>query len=755
MPHRFSRFTTNPCRRVLTFLAFSLLCAQHVVAEDTTQETQKPEQEVIILERMMVIGDPDRVDDIPGSAHYINQAKLDKQSYNDILRILREVPGVNLQEEDGYGLRPNIGMRGTGLARSSKISVMEDGVLMAPAPYAAPAAYYFPTAGRMQGIEVRKGSSQIRHGPYTTGGALNMLSTSIPGSFSGRARILFGQNGSRNIQTYVGNAHRNFGWLVETYLAGVDGFKDLDGGGNTGFDKKDFLAKFRANTDRDADVYHELTLKLGRTDEVSNETYLGLTEADFRTTAYRRYAGSQVDEMNTNHEQAHVRYFFQPSGSFDLTTVFYRNNFHRNWYKLDRVRATTEGSRVSISSLLKDPSKYSAEHAIVTGTASPNDNALEVKANNREYYAQGVQTVLGLRTERRHVKHDVEVGLRYHQDQIDRFQWVDTYKMDDSIMKLSQAGVQGTESNRVETATAFASFVQYRLDTGRLSATPGLRYENIKITRDDYGKQDPSRSGSALTSRENSVDVWIPGIGIDYKFSPVASGFAGIHRGFAPPGSREGTDSENSVNYEFGLRYVKQTFNAQAVFYFNDYSNLLGSDLAAAGGEGTGDQFNGGKAISRGLEFGAAHDLGRAAGSRFSLPIRLVYTYTHTEFRNDFESDFSAWGAVQSGDELPYIPNHQLFLNLGISNGIWGFDLNGKYTSRMRTEAGSGPIIDEQSTDAHFVVDASVEWAVSRNVRLFAAVRNLTDKVYIVARRPAGLRPGPPRTFITGIKTHF
>ena len=59
------------------------------------------------------------------------------------------------------------------------------------------------------------------------------------------------------------------------------------------------------------------------------------------------------------------------------------------------------------------------------------------------------------------------------------------------------------------------------------------------------------------------------------------------------------------------------------------------------------------QAISRGLELNAGNDWGPAIGSKLSVPVRVFYTYTHTEFRSDFESSFSPWGKVQSGDELP------------------------------------------------------------------------------------------------------
>lgn len=723
---------------------------------DTLSKDEKNlELDLIILDRVMVIGNPENINKIPGSAFYIDKKSLDKQSYNNINRILQQVPGINLQEEGGYGLRPNIGMRGTSVERSSKITVMEDGVLTAPAPYSAPAAYYFPTPGRMQGIEVRKGSSQIKFGPYTTGGALNLISTVIPFGFKGRTYLFLGNNGSKNIHVNVGNSHPNFGYVIETYLAKVDGFKKLDNGNNTGFDKKDYLSKLRFNTDRSRTTYQEITFKLTQTNEVSNETYLGLTDKDFKANPYHRYAASQVDQMDTGHEQFQARYFLQLKDSFDLTTILYRNNFRRNWYKLNKIRATENGNRISISSILSNPEENTEEYAIAIGSSSPNDNALEVKANNREYYSQGIQSIAGLQANSGKVKHNLEIGLRLHKDQIDRFQWEDKYKMNAGTMLLTQSGVKGTESNRIETALAWATFVQYVLSTGSISITSGMRYENIRIEREDFGKNDPSRIRSNLKTRKNNTDVWIPGIGLEYKFSSSTNAFVGIHKGFAPPGSKEGTKPENSINTELGYRYHKNDLHSQAIIYFNNYSNLLGSDLSAAGGTGSGDQFNGGKATALGLEFNIKYDLNRAHKRSFSAPFHLAYTYTLTQFKSDFKSEFKPWGTISNGDELPYIPKHQVFLNLGVEKDRWRADMAAKYTGKMRTKADSGPIQNLSSTDAYFVFDATGEITVSPKSKVFIGFRNLTNKVYIVARRPAGVRPGMPRSVVGGIKTNF
>lgn len=701
-----------------------------------------------------ITGGNSGIKDIPGSAYYISPKEIEKFSYTDINRTLRAVPGINIQEEDGFGLRPNIGLRGTGVERSSKITVMEDGVLMAPAPYAAPAAYYFPTIGRMQAIEILKGSSQIKYGPYTTGGAINLISTPIPEQFSGRMHLLGGSYGGRNLHAYVGNAHKNVAYLVETFQYKSNGFKVLDRGGNTGFDKKDYLAKLKINTNPDAKIYQSLTFKVGQTQETSNETYLGLTERDFQENPYRRYAGSQEDVITTEQTQISLTHFAKFSKKLEVTTTAYRSDFHRNWYKLDKVKDST-GTKYGIAELLKDPSLSPDAFNIITGASSANGDALDVKANNRTYYAQGVQSVLSFLFNTKAISHKVDFGIRLHQDQVDRFQWVDEFAMDNGVMKLTHAGVKGTESNRVETANAVASYVQYQLRYGKLTVTPGLRYENIFMDREDYGKNDPDRKSVDLVERSNQTEVFIPGLGIDYKFTKYLSAFGGVHKGFSPPGSKEGTQPEQSINYELGTRYGKNAVQGQVVAFYSDYDNLLGSDLAAAGGSGTSQVFNGGAAVAKGLEVQATYDMLANNRTSFNLPVTVAYTYTDAIFLSSFKSEFEGWGEVAKGDELPYLAHHQLTLILSLEHRNFNINISGRYLGEMRTMPGQSDLSTDENIDAYFVLDGSANYNLTRNISLFANATNFTDEVYMVSTRPAGLRPGRPMAFLVGIKAGF
>ena len=142
-----------------------------------------------------------------GGASLITPEDLERFETTNVVQALRQVPGIAVQLEDGYGLRPNISIRGTATERSSRITLMEDGVLIAPAPYSAPAAYYFPTFGRINSVEVLKGPASITQGPYTVGGAVNLRSTPIPDVNSGYLQAEFGSDATWHVHGWYGGGN--------------------------------------------------------------------------------------------------------------------------------------------------------------------------------------------------------------------------------------------------------------------------------------------------------------------------------------------------------------------------------------------------------------------------------------------------------------------------------------------------------------------------------------------------------------------
>lgn len=708
----------------------------------------------VLFEQLLVVGAPEQARRVPGSAHVITREEIERQAYADVHRVLRQTPGLNIQEEDGFGLRPNIGIRGTGVERSQKITLLEDGVLIAPAPYAAPSAYYSPTAGRMEGFEIRKGSGAIRQGPHTNGGAINYLSKSIPQDLEGRLSLSAGEEGLLRTRASLGDSTERFGWLVESFRHETEGFKRIDGNpsADTGFDLEDTMAKLRWNSPLGTRRFQALELKLGRTEQAGNETYLGLTREDFARDPYRRYAASAGDQIVTDHEQFQLSYYLEPGARWNLTGTVYRNDFFRNWFKLERVNG------VGVASVLAEADRYASSVSVLRGETDSAPGALEVRNNRRDYFSEGLQVVLGVDVSLGSVEHSLDIGLRRHRDQEDRFQENEFFQMLDGRRVLSSVGAPGSNANRIASAEATAVFLQDTFTTGRWTWTPGVRIESIDLERRDFGRADPDRTGDALALRENSLTEVIPGLGVGYRLDDRSNLFFGVHRGFSPPSpsSTQEVDAESSVNYELGWRYSSGDVSGELVGFFNDYQNLLGSDTLSGGGQGTGDQFNGGRVEVRGLEAGMTVDLAPSPRARLSWPLRLAYTYTAGEFRNAFESDFSEWGPrVARGDRLPYLPEHQLHAGLSAEALRWSLHLDGSYSAAMRTRPGSGPIPAEAQVESRVLFDLRAEVRVTERVKAWGQVLNLTDEVYVAARRPAGLRPGRPRAVLFGFSVDF
>ena len=715
------------------------------------------------MEHLAIFGSAQAVNDVPGSAHMISQAELEKFDFTDIMRTLTSVPGVYVLEEDGYGLRPNIGMRGTGQNRSEKVTIMEDGVLAAPAPYSAPSAYYFPTAGRMQQVEVLKGTSSAMYGPRTTGGVVNMLSRSIPeDALAGQVNLSAGQDGFGKAHAYVGGAGQNVSSVFEVFRYQADGFKDVNHtGDDTGFVKNDIMAKVMINSDTDAKYYQELEFKLKYSDEDSDETYMGLTEADFNSNPYSRYSASQLDNMDTSHKQLQVNHHIKLSDRFTLGTTAYFNEFSRNWYKTSKVGtwATDDNGEY----ILDENNEHVIDKASLSGGGidkaaafdrDANNELLyvDVKANSRDYESKGIQTVL----DADFGAHQVKFGARYHEDEMDRFQWVDNYTMDSSYeMTLANAGIHGADSNRIDSAEAVALFVHDEYTVGDFIINAGLRYEDMTISRKDWAKGVIDRNEPLKKDVSNDVEVLLPSLAVTYRATDDLVIIGGIQKGFAPPApGNEETENEESINYELGFRYNKEALRGEALFFYSDYDNMHGNCTASQGceEENIGNQYNAGEVKVSGLEVKTGYEF--AAGA-LTIPVDLTYTFTETEFQNSFKSGLDTWGTVTAGDELPYVPENQLQLTVGVVGEKWRGDVLVRYMDEMRTTAGQGAAASDEVINSRTVVDMAAHYSVADNQEITFNVDNLLDKEYMATRTHGSIMVGKPRSVTLGYKYSF
>ena len=740
-------------RKPLFIILFSLGYSGIYSQEQQVKKDSVYQLQEIVVSSQQILGSKFKARNRTGSAYYISPEEIRRLGYTDINRMLKAVPGVNMYEEDGFGLRPNISLRGTKAERSERISIMEDGVLAAPAPYSAPAAYYFPNVARMEAIEVLKGSSQVQYGPFTTGGAINLVSTPIPNSFSGKANISYGSKNTFKSHTSVGSSWKHFGYMVEYLRYQSDGFKKYEDHAAKGFKRNDIIAKIRVKTDHVKGVNHALELKFGYADENSDETYVGLSADDFKKTPFLRYAGSQMDKLKTDHRQWVATYLLTFSNKLKITTNAYYNYFHRNWYKLNDVRAgITSKEKRSIADVLVDPETNIRYFDILTGKTAREEEALLVRANNRTYRSRGIQTRAEYRFNLNEFFFDLEFGLRYHADEEDRFQWDDSYSMKNKKMVLFMEGIHGTNANRVTSANALAGYLLAKLRYDAWTVTAGLRYEDVDLLKKDYTKEDLARSGKVRIETPNHARVLIPGVGLHYQLMPAASVFFGIHKGFAPPSAELYQKPESSVNMELGTRVAIGNFRAELIGFYNNYSNMLGSDLAASGGAGTLEQFNVGEARVKGAEFLVQYQpLPKNCNVR--LPLQVSYTYTDTEIRNSFESH--SWGNVVRGDEIPYIFKHALNMQLGIECKWFYANIGARYNSDMRTSPGQGTIAEREKVPANLIFDASLNVFVNKYLTVRLNAINLTNRVYLTSRHPAGLRAGHPFGIYAGANVQF
>jgi Fe(3+) dicitrate transport protein len=679
-----------------------------------------------------------------GSAHLVRRRELERFESDDPHTVLAAVPGVYSRGEDGVGLRPNIGIRGVNPDRSKKVTLMEDGVLFGPAPYSASAAYYFPLITRMVGVRVIKGPAAVSYGPSTVGGAIDFITRSIPSAPAGELDLAIGQYGYQKLHGHAGSSNGQTGFLIEAAHVSSTGFKELPGDADTGFYRNEVMVKGSHAFDPSSAWSNELRLKLSYSEELSNETYLGLSDADFRENPLRRYAASALDLMRNHRTSLVLTHAIEPLPDLSITTNVYGHHFYRVWRKANHLRGAGLFETVTDA----DSPRAQIFRAVLAGeadSATPQE-AIFIGPNEREFVSHGIESRASLRAATGPVAHRIEYGLRFHHDRIDRRHSEDAF-----IVAGGELFPEGSPS--VVTALndasslAFATHVIDAATLGDLTITPGVRFEAVRSSFDDRLETH---------TQDNLAQALIPGIGAFYAVTDQLGVLGGVYRGFNPPapGAAGEPEPELSVNFEYGARFATRRARAEVVGFYNDYSNLTDICTFSSGcsDADVDRQFDAGRARIYGLE--AMLDYAPRIET-FELPIAVAYTLTQAEFMNSFVSEDPIFGEVETKDELPYVPRHQLTLTAGLEHPLAGGAASFRHVSRMREEPGQGPLSTALATDAQNVVDLSLYVRPLAWLRIYANGQNIGNDLAIVSRRPYGARPNAPRWLQVGVKASF
>lgn len=667
----------------------------------------------VVMPRVDVIGDAEKLPNIAGAGHTLDKDELEASHVFTVNEALRKVPGVNARDEEGFGLRPNIGIRGLNPTRSTKITLLEDGIPLAYAPYGDNASYYHPQVDRYDRIEVLKGAGSMLYGPQTIGGVINYITPTPPQRFGGYVQGTVGNRDYFNGKINVGGK----GLLLDYSRKQGDGARD-----NMEHVLDDLNLKYVTALGSN----QALTLRANYYTEDSTITYSGLTQAEFDNLGarYNPFKNDKFDIKRTGVSATHEVDFGK--GALLLTNLYF-SRFDRDWW---RQASNSQDSQCG--------GAFNA--ARLAGTAVNVDTCNSVQGRLRSYTTWGIEPRLTVA----HKMGEFQAGVKAHFEEQNRKQ----------VNGTSPTARSGTlvEDNQRNT-DAWSAYVSNRFDIGQFGVTPIVRYEYIDSKRTN--RQTGATGSSTVTKT-------LPGIGVTWNPNKNLTVFSSLHKGFAPQrvedliggaGTVTDVDAEESTNFELGLRSQVATWaSVQAAYFRNDYDNLIAVGSIAGGST----PLSQGKALFEGLELSAKAEMKNGFFGR------LAYTWLPTAeqttaYRN-VDTQTTVAGSAP-GLRQPYAPEHTLTTAVGYATGPVRAEVEAQHVSKQYSDFANTSAAAANGQTG--IIDGYTIWNASLNYQLhpkgatvFLTGKNLADKTYIVDRT-RGIQVGMPRLVQVGVKVPF
>lgn len=606
---------------------------------------------------------------------------------------LRSTPGLQVLDETGTGILPNIGVRGLNPLRSERLQMLVDGYPIAIGPYSNVGVSLFPvTLPSLEAVDVVRGGAAVHYGPNNVGGILNLVTRPIPRTTTQtlRQRLTLAE-GTENLlsDSYYrigGQATEDLGLQLQANVVRGDGAREHS---DTEVNNLILDGRYTLN-DR-----NELATQLQYYD-VKAELPGALSPKAYvqdRTQSQRPHDAFEADMW-----RATLTWTFLPSDNVEFE---WRNFAH------DADRTFWFGQAGA---------SFSMDPALTATHVSDSPRAFQVFGTEpRLTLRQGMHTAI--------------LGARYVEEDV-------AFDVNRTALATGLRTVVRDWALDTKAVALYASDTLSLLDK-RLSITPGLRYEDVRMDFTD------NKNGAA---EDNHAEALLPGLTVGYQATEQLFLFTNAQRSLVPVQIAQAvkkTDvaNEKAWNYEVGARVqtLPSLLNSVTLFRI-DYEDQIQFNKTA-------DRFeNLGETRHEGIE------LDNHWQATDSLGLRLAYTYLETEQRS----------VPNQGKHLPNAPRHHVSLETSYRYQQWQAGLIGTYVAKSfsdaantRKETANGSAGELPSyTLVNLSVGRDFALGEARKLNLGLAVNNATNEDYYfrgVDVSPIGRVPGPGRSYaLTG-----